>query len=82
VPPYVKAAGSPMKLYGLNSVGLDRRGFSPETRQALKKAYRLIFHSNLPLSKALAAAEEEAPATPEVRHFISFIRSSERGVTT
>ena len=37
VPPYTRAAGSPMKLYGLNSIGLDRRGFSPEVRQALKK---------------------------------------------
>ncbi len=82
VPPYVKAAGSPMKLYGLNSVGLDRRGFSPETRQALKKAYRLIFQSNLPLKKALAAAEDDIQGTPEVGHFISFIRNSKRGVTT
>ncbi len=82
VPPYTKAAGSPIKLYGLNSVGLDRRGFSLEVRQALKKAYRTVFQSNLPLTQGLERAEEEAEDFPEVRHFLSFIRSSERGVAT
>jgi UDP-N-acetylglucosamine acyltransferase len=82
VPPYTKAAGSPCKLYGLNSVGLDRRGFSPELRQALKKAYRTIFQTNYPLGQGLEQAEAEAEDFPEVRHFLSFIRTSERGVTT
>jgi len=82
VPPYTKAAGSPLKLYGLNSVGLDRRGFSLEVRQALKRAYRIIFQSNLPLTQALDKAAAECKELPEVRHFIAFIRSSERGVTT
>lgn len=82
VPPYTKAAGSPCKLYGLNAVGLDRRGFSPEVRQALKNAYRAVFQSSLPLSDGLGKAEEEALDVPEVRHFLTFIRKSERGVTT
>lgn len=82
VPPYTKAAGSPMKLYGLNSVGLDRRGVSPEVRKALKRAYRIIFQSNLPLTQALDQAEAECKELPEVGHFINFIRKSERGVTT
>jgi len=82
VPPYTRVAGSPMKLYGLNSVGLDRRGFSPEVRQALKKAYRTVFQANLPLTRALERAEAEAEDFPEVRHFLTFIRTSERGVTT
>jgi len=82
VPPYTKAAGSPCKLYGLNTVGLDRRGFSAEVRQALKKAYRTVFQPSLPLSQGLEAAEAGAGDFPEVRHFLSFIRNSERGVTT
>ena len=82
VPPYTKAAGSPCKLYGLNSVGLDRRGFSSEVRQALKKAYRTVFQASLPLTQGLERAETEAEDFPEVRHFLSFIRTSERGVTT
>jgi UDP-N-acetylglucosamine acyltransferase len=82
VPPYTKAAGSPCKLYGLNTVGLDRRGFSAEVRQALKKAYRTVFQSSLPLSQGLVQAEKEAEDFPEVRQFLTFIRTSERGVTT
>jgi len=82
VPPYTKAAGSPMKLYGLNSIGLERRGFSQEVRQALKRAYRMVFQSSLPLTHAQDQAEVECEDLPEVLHFISFIRNSERGVTT
>jgi UDP-N-acetylglucosamine acyltransferase len=82
VPPYTKVAGSPSKLYGLNSVGLDRRGFSLEVRQALKRAYRIVFQSNLPLKQALDQAEAECEELPEVLHFLSFIRNSERGVVT
>ena len=82
VQPYTRAAGSPMKLYGLNSIGLDRRGFSKEVRQSLKNAYLAIFQGSLPLSQGLEQAEAEAEDFPEVRHFLSFIRNSERGVTT
>ena len=82
VPPYCRAAGNPLKLYGLNSVGLERRGLSEEVRKALKKAYRLLFQSDVNLSKALDRAEQEVPGIPEVRHLLEFIRASERGVTT
>ena len=82
VPPYCRAAGNPPKLYGLNSVGLERRGLSEEVRKALKKAYRLLFQSDVNLSKALDRAEQEVPGIPEVRHLLEFIRASERGVTT
>lgn len=80
VPPYCRAAGNPPKLYGLNSVGLERRGFSPEVRAALKLAYRVLFQSNLNVSQAVARAEEEVSTIPEVRHLLKFIRSSERGI--
>jgi len=81
VVPYCRIAGSPAKLYGLNSVGLERRGFSQETRQALKRAYRLVFQSELTVSKAVVRAREEIEATPEVTAFLDFIQASERGVT-
>jgi UDP-N-acetylglucosamine acyltransferase len=54
IPPYVKAAGNPIQLYGLNSVGLQRRGYSDEVRRELKRAYRLLFRSELNVSQALA----------------------------
>lgn len=81
VPPYCRAAGNPPKLYGLNSVGLERRGFSQETRKSLKLAYRLVFMSGLNVSQGVQRAESEAQQIPEVRHFLNFIRSSERGIT-
>jgi UDP-N-acetylglucosamine acyltransferase len=81
VPPFVKAAGNPLKLYGLNSVGLQRRGFSEETRMTLKRAYRMVFMSSLNISQALEHAERELEITADVQHFLSFIQASERGVT-
>ncbi len=81
IPPYSRAAGNPPKLYGLNSVGLDRRGFSPAVRKALKQAYRILFQSNEKLSRAIEMAEAEVPSIPEVRHLLEFVRASERGIT-
>jgi UDP-N-acetylglucosamine acyltransferase len=81
VPPYVKAAGNPLKLYGLNSVGLQRRGFSEATRMTLKRAYRMIFSSSLNISQALEQVQRELDVTPEIQEFLSFIEASERGVT-
>lgn len=81
IPPYVKAAGSPVQLYGLNSVGLQRRGFSEEVRRELKRAYRLFFASSHNTSQALARAREELRALPEVEVFLTFFEASERGVS-
>ena len=82
IPPYCRAAGNPPKLYGLNSVGLERRGFSPEVRKALKEAYRVLFMGSENLSQALERAAREVPQIPEVRHLLAFIQASERGITT
>ncbi len=79
--PYVRVAGNPPKLYGLNSVGLDRRGFSLEVRGALKATYRILFQSDMNVSQGLAHAEAEVEQLPEVRHLLTFIRSSQRGIT-
>jgi UDP-N-acetylglucosamine acyltransferase len=81
VPPYVKAAGNPLRLYGLNSLGLQRRGFSDSARQELKRAYRLFFHSNLNITQALEQARQELEPTPELERLFAFIEQSERGVT-
>ena len=80
VPPYLKAVGNPVKLYGLNSVGLQRRGFSEETLRELKRAYRLLFRSELNVSQALERARAELQPLPEVAHFLDFIDASQRGV--
>ena len=80
VPPYTKAVGNPMKLYGLNAVGLQRHGFSAETVAELKKAYRLFFRSGLNISQALERARAELTMLPEVENFLQFIEASARGV--
>lgn len=80
IPPYVKAAGSPLALYGLNSVGLQRRGFSDSVRSDLKKAYRLLFNSTYNVTQALERAREELEPSAEVEAFLSFIEKSDRGV--
>lgn len=81
IPPYVKAAGIPLQLYGLNSVGLQRRGFSDDVRRELKRAYRLFFASAHNTTQALAVAQQELRMTPEVETFLDFFRNSERGVS-
>src|SRR6476661_296943 len=70
VPPYVKAVGNPVKLYGLNTVGLERNGFPDEVRRELKRAYRLFFKSELNLSQARARAAAELHMYPEVEEFL------------
>lgn len=80
IPPYVKAVGNPMKLYGLNSIGLQRAGFSPATLTALKHAYRLLFNSTMPRAQAVAELLSEPRMTPEVRHLLEFVSTASRGV--
>jgi UDP-N-acetylglucosamine acyltransferase len=80
IPPFLKAVGNPVKLYGLNSVGLQRSGFSEDTIGELKRAYRLFFRSELNLSQALERARSELKPLPEVTQFLSFLEGSERGV--
>lgn len=80
IPPYTRAAGSPCRLYGLNSVGLQRRGFSEEARRELKRAYRALFASKQNLSDAVETLRR-GPLTPEVERLVTFVETSERGVT-
>jgi UDP-N-acetylglucosamine acyltransferase len=80
VPPFIKAVGNPIKLYGLNSVGLQRNGFSEDVMRELKRAYRLFFRSELNISQALEKARTELQQYPEVEALIRFVDESGRGV--
>lgn len=80
IPPYVSAAGNRVKLFGLNQVGLKRRGFSDATIDALKKAYRIIFRSSLLLSAALEKIRREVEPFPEIERLVSFIETAKRGI--
>ncbi len=68
------------RLYGANRVGLERRGFAPETIEALQKAFRLLRSEKLNTSQALERIREEVPAAPEIAELVEFIHSSERGI--
>jgi UDP-N-acetylglucosamine acyltransferase len=81
IPPYVIAAGDRAKLHGLNSVGLNRHGFSQETLSSLKKAYRIIFRIGLTLNEAIERVKAEVGEVSEVNDLIRFIKSSKRGIT-
>lgn len=80
VPPFVMVAGNHARLYGLNLIGLKRRGFTPETIAALKDTHHIFFRSSLTVEKALVKIRAEVPNLPEVRQFLEFVQSSTKGV--
>jgi UDP-N-acetylglucosamine acyltransferase len=80
VPPYTMVDGNPATAHGLNSVGLKRAGLSDETQSILKKAYRLLYRSDLIPSKAVERIEQEVEPIPEIRHLVEFIRGTQRGI--
>jgi UDP-N-acetylglucosamine acyltransferase len=81
VPPYVRAAGNPLKMAGLNGIGLRRRGFDADVRRELKQAYRIMFGAEATVAQALEQARAELELFPEVSTFLNFFEDSERGVS-
>jgi len=80
VPPYVMAAGSMARPFGINGEGLRRRGFSEETIQELKRAYRTLYRSGLSLEAAKKELEAQAGRCPEVKPILEFLQRSQRGI--
>ncbi|MEJ2520536.1 MAG: acyl-ACP--UDP-N-acetylglucosamine O-acyltransferase, partial [Desulfuromonadales bacterium] len=80
IPPYTVAQGDRAKTIGLNLIGLKRRGFDDNTIRGIKQAYRLIFRSGLRLEEAIDQISAEIDATPELNHFVNFIKESRRGI--
>ena len=82
IPPYAMASGNHARLFGVNRRGLQRNGFDAETIQQIRKAYRLLFRTNLRLSEALAAIEADpALDSASISDLLDFIRTSKRGIT-
>ena len=81
VPPFCMAAGARAELAGLNTVGLQRHGFTEEQLAHLKDAYRLLFRSKLTLKEAVERVRAEVPADEHVEHLLRFVESSPRGLT-
>jgi UDP-N-acetylglucosamine acyltransferase len=77
--PFSKTVGNRAHVYGVNSIGLARRAFPPETIAAIKRAFRVLLSGRLTTTQALEQLEAEEPIA-EVRQIIEFVRSSPRGV--
>ncbi len=79
--PFIKTVGErkEAKIYGINSIGLQRKGFSEQCIEELKQAYRICFRSKMNTSDALARVKEKRWSSPEVATLIEFMESSERG---
>ena len=78
--PWVTTVGNRAKAYGLNMLGLRRRGYPDATIRALKRTYSTLFRSKLRLDEALERVEKESAEIAEVRYFVDFVRGSSRGV--
>ncbi len=81
VPPYVTLDGNPARVCGINIIGLRRNGIPPEVRAEIRKAYKLLYRSNLNVSQAIEQINQELESSGEIDHFIRFLRSAERGVS-
>ncbi|MBV8515814.1 MAG: acyl-ACP--UDP-N-acetylglucosamine O-acyltransferase [Acidobacteria bacterium] len=79
--PFVKTVGNrPAQTYGINTIGLERKGFPKPTIEALQRAYRILVRSKLKLADALDRVEAELGEVEEVRYLVAFVRASQRGV--
>lgn len=78
--PYALAAGYPLKVAGVNKVGLHRRGFKPEVIQAIKQAFKLLFFSKLNTTQAVEAIKNDLEIIPEIQTILDFIAASNRGL--
>jgi UDP-N-acetylglucosamine acyltransferase len=80
VPPYVMAVGRPAVPHSINSIGLQRRGFTAGQILNIRRAYRVLYRSGLKLKTALEELDKAALQQPEIRSFVEFIRSSSRSI--
>jgi UDP-N-acetylglucosamine acyltransferase len=81
IPPFMMADGHPAVVRGLNLVAMKRRQVSEEAQKEIKKAFKLIYKSDLNTTNAVKAIQEQKFHTPEVAHLLNFISKSERGIS-
>jgi UDP-N-acetylglucosamine acyltransferase len=81
IPPFIKVAGNPPKVYGINSIGIDRRGLGPERKLIIRKVFKTLYRSNLNVSQVLEKLRNGEFEDPDRSIFIEFLERSERGIT-
>ncbi len=80
VVPYATVSGDPPEIYGINSVGLRRHNFEPETRTLLKKAFKILFRDGNNTSQAIEKLCDQFDGEAPIRRLIEFVENSERGI--
>ncbi len=80
IPPYLVAAWDPAKPKGINKEGLKRRGFSAETIECLRQAFKIIYRKNLTINEACVRLEEMSEDCQEIMPLLDFLRTTERGI--
>jgi UDP-N-acetylglucosamine acyltransferase len=80
IPPYATCDGHPARIYGLNLVGLRRKGMPADSIKSLRRAFKTLFHSGLTLTHALEKLDKELLKDKEVSYLVNFIKNSSRGI--
>jgi UDP-N-acetylglucosamine acyltransferase len=80
VPPFMIADGNPAEIRGVNLVGLERKGFPPESVKPIKEAFRLIYRSKYNTRQAIEAIRKDLPPSEEITQIVEFIEKTERGI--
>jgi UDP-N-acetylglucosamine acyltransferase len=81
VPPFSKVVTErETRSFGINTIGLERKGFSPQRLESLKRAYRLLLRSKLNTSQAVEEMKKTLSDSADVKELIQFIESAERGI--
>ncbi|MBN1129046.1 MAG: acyl-ACP--UDP-N-acetylglucosamine O-acyltransferase, partial [Chitinispirillaceae bacterium] len=78
--PFALTGTDPVRIVDVNKIGLERRGFSPERIQAIKRAFRILFREDLRVEDALVKIAETFPANGDVQSIVDFIKGSTRGI--
>jgi len=78
--PYVMVGGSPTKPHGINTVGLERQSFSPESIRQIRKAYKIVYKSRLKLEEAIQHLDEMTAETPEIQRMVDFLKQTGRSI--
>ncbi len=80
IPPFVMVGGRPTRPHGINSVGMERNGVSPEVIRKIRKAYKILYKSNFRLEDAIEEIEDLAGESDEISMMVSFLRNVTRGL--
>ncbi len=80
IPPFVMVGGRPTRPHGINSVGMERHGISPDVVRQIRKAYKILYKTNMRLEDAIEEMEDLAGESKELSDMVSFLRNVTRGI--